>query len=142
MEHALRKAGCRLTRQRRTILHHLSTREDHPTARQVYQALCRTNSTLSLATVYNTLNMLTEVGAIRHLDCASSDCRYDTNLDPHVNLVCSRCGGIEDFEYPLPVEFDEVFRSAGFQTKDARIEYHGVCAACSRTKAEVTAAES
>lgn len=130
LEAALSDAGHRLTAQRRAVIAYLAGRTDHPTARQVYQALRSADSTLSLATVYNTLNVLAELGAIRTLEFDSSDNRYDTNTDPHVNLVCSICGTIEDYDHPLPVRFDEILSRVGFHSTDARIEYRGICAAC------------
>ena len=130
MEDALRNAGCRITRQRRAIIGYLACRDDHPSARQVYGALHHRESGLSRATVYNTLHRLVETGLLTEIEFEAGDNRFDTNLRPHVNLICVECGAIADFEHELPVTAAHVERRLGFLATDFRVEYRGVCARC------------
>jgi Fe2+ or Zn2+ uptake regulation protein len=130
MEEALRGAGCRITRQRTAVIRYLAGRIDHPSARRIYSELEGTEPGLSLATVYNTLSTLVELGLIKQIDFEAVDNRYDTNLAPHINLVCTSCGRIDDFDHELPVTPEEIEHRLGFSTTDFRIEYRGVCASC------------
>ena len=133
MIETLRDAGYRLTRQRVTIINCLAGRDDHPSAREIYRGLPRSSPRTSLATVYNTLRTLVELGLIREMDFEAVDNRYDTNVGPHINLVCTMCGEITDFDHELPVSPEEIRGRLGFEAVDCRMEYRGVCAHCRAT---------
>jgi len=130
MNAAFRKSGRRMTPQRRAIVEHLACRVDHPSARQIYNHLSPRLSSLSLATVYNTLAALVDMGLVREIEFESADNRYDTNLAPHLNLVCVRCRSILDVEQELPAAPETIRSELGFEMSDFRLEYRGLCAAC------------
>ena len=130
MIETLRDAGYRLTRQRVTIIDCLAGRDDHPSAREIFRGLPRSSPRSSLATVYNTLRTLVELGLIREMDFEAVDNRYDTNVGPHINLFCTVCGEITDFDRELPVSPEEIRSRLGFEAVDCRMEYRGVCARC------------
>ena len=137
---ALRQAGKRITDQRRVICDYLAETESHPTPYQVFEELSAQYPGMSRATVYNTLNALKELGAIVEIGFGADHTRYDTDTDPHINLVCLRCHEISDYEGPLP--FDDVQASmAGrstFQPMVMRVDVFGFCEACrERKKAEI-----
>jgi Fur family peroxide stress response transcriptional regulator len=133
---ALRGAGRRVTPQRQVILEYLGGRTDHPSAGQIHRNLTGRVPSLSLATVYNTLATLTELGLVREIEFDGADNRYDTNLAPHVNLVCVRCGDIMDYQRELPVRPDEIRSATGFEVVTCRVEYRGLCATCSSARGE------
>lgn len=131
LEQALRGEGCRITRQRKAILAFLSgCRDDHPSARDVHEALKRREPGLSLATVYNTLGILVRKGLIKLIHFEGRNNRYDTNVDPHVNLVCTGCGRIRDLAVEPPVASETVRARTGFEVRDCRLDFYGICAAC------------
>jgi Fur family peroxide stress response transcriptional regulator len=123
-------SGRRITRQRRAIIEYLAGRHDHPSARQIFASVKACESQMSLATVYNTLSTLVELGFITEMEFEAEDNRYDTNVSPHINLVCSICGSITDFDRKPPVSADEIRARLGFETSGIRMEYHGTCASC------------
>jgi len=130
----LKKAGYRMTRHRRAIIEIIAERKDHPSVRQVYNKIRLQSPDISLATVYNTLNMLVEMNLLKEIDFEETDNRFDTNLIPHINLVCTICGSINDFEYDLPVVPDIIRAKDGFVTKEYRLEYRGICKNCQNKK--------
>jgi Fur family peroxide stress response transcriptional regulator len=130
MEKALRAAGYRITRQRKAILNYLATTDAHPSAQQVFQEAKKEHPGLSLATVYNTLETLARMGLIKILDFQVMDNRHETNLAPHINLICTSCGKIQDFEEGLIIRASEVKQKSGFQVENFRLEYYGLCSAC------------
>jgi Fe2+ or Zn2+ uptake regulation protein len=130
LEQALRADGCRITRQRSAILSYLATTDTHPSARQVYREVKKTVPDVSLATVYNTLGKLVRMHLLKLIDYESLDNRYDRDPGPHINLVCTGCGRIQDFEPGFPVPPEEVRARAGFEVQDVRMEYYGKCAGC------------
>jgi Fur family peroxide stress response transcriptional regulator len=134
MEEGLRAAGCRITRQRKAILNYLAATDSHPSARQILKNAKKEYPGLSLATVYNTLETLVRMDLLKVMDFQGTDNRHETNLLLHINLICSVCGKIQDFEETLPVPTDSVKKKLGFEVKDYRMEYYGVCADCRARK--------
>jgi Fur family peroxide stress response transcriptional regulator len=128
---ALKKAGFRLTQQRRAIIDFIAGREDHPSARQIFEAL-QTMTNISFATIYNTLETLVEIDLIKEIDFEHDENRYDTNLTPHLNLVCIKCGSIQDVEFKLPVTPQQIKAKTKFTTTNYRLEYMGICAQCNK----------
>lgn len=133
---ALRESGSRMTGQRMAILEFLAGRTDHPSARQIFESVRVRQQKISLTTVYNTLNALVARGLIREIEFNEVENRFDTNIAPHANLVCSACAAIIDFDQPLPVPVDEVLEKTGFEAHEFRVEYRGLCGACRGRKGE------
>jgi Fur family peroxide stress response transcriptional regulator len=130
LERALRVAGCRITEQRRVVLDYLAQTDAHPSANQVYQEARKHYPGLSLATVYNTLEALVKIGVIKIIEFNAMDNRHETNLTPHVNLICTVCGKILDFVEGFSVNPEMARAKLGFEVKDYRMEYYGTCAEC------------
>jgi Fe2+ or Zn2+ uptake regulation protein len=127
---ALRDSGCRLTRQRLAIIEYLARREDHPSARQIHRALQPRRTRPSLATVYNTLSRLVELGMLREMEFDARDNRFDTNLQPHLNLVCTKCGVISDCDGAPAIRPATILKREGFQPTGFRLEFYGLCSRC------------
>lgn len=127
----LQGAGLRLTPQRLAIAHEVLA-QDHPTAAEVYEAVRVRFPTMGLATVYATLNVMVERGLLRSLAFESA-VRFDANVTPHANLICTACGRITDYD-----GCDDVVRTlrdraasdAGFQLEEHRLDLYGRCASC------------
>lgn len=128
----LQQAGLRLTSQRRAICEYLANTERHPSAYQVFEALATMHPDISRATVYNTLNTLQELGAIVELSFGSDHTHYETNPEPHVNLICLRCHRIVDYHGDPGIDalVQHVLTDTGFQTAAARIDLVGFCDEC------------
>ena len=128
----LRQAGLRPTPQRLAIVGEVLLRH-HPTVAEVYDSVRREFPTIGLATVYNTLRSMTERGLVRELPFNNAT-RFDVNITPHANLVCTRCGAIEDSEAcnDLLEELQRrVAGSASFAPESQRVDIYGTCAKCS-----------
>src|SRR6266542_2675340 len=96
IEHC-REAGMNVTPQRIAIYRALLKSEDHPTPEMLYRDVSREMPSLSLATIYKTLDSLSAIGLVRSVDLDSDKRRYDANDDAHHHLVCSACGKIRDY---------------------------------------------
>jgi Fur family peroxide stress response transcriptional regulator len=94
----LRERGFRATPQRLAICEFVLSSKEHPTVDQVYQVVQKKHPTLSLATVYQTLHLFTEIGMLQELGFSDGISRYDPNNSPHINIVCKNCGKIQDYE--------------------------------------------
>ncbi len=131
-ENALHTAGMRVTTPRRAILDFVQSSFHHPTARQIHDSLKNLYPTLSLATVYNTLEVLVTNGLAYDLGAAfDGEVHYDGQLSPHINLICVRCHQI--YDYPLDIFANaatESVNASGFKISGARIVYYGCCKSC------------
>lgn len=128
----LREAGLRSTPQRLAIVGEVFNRH-HPTVAEVYETVRRQFPTIGLATVYNTLRSLTERGFVRELPFGDAT-RFDVNVEPHANLVCNRCGRIEDSNTcdDLITEIRRrVQDGEGFIPESQRLDIYGLCSRCS-----------
>ena len=93
----LEARGKRVTAQRTAVCEALLSHGGHPTASEIWQRVRALQPSISQATVYNTLAALEELQLIRALDIVGEDhTHYDVCVDPHVNVVCTRCGRIAD----------------------------------------------
>jgi Fur family peroxide stress response transcriptional regulator len=138
----LRQAGRRITDQRLMICDYLAATESHPTPYQVYAELSAEYPEISRATVYNTLKVLQELGAIVEIGVGTDHRHYETDTAPHVNLICLRCHTVTDL--PAPETLADVRASVkdaqGFHPLAVRMDVYGFCAACrARKKAEIRA---
>ena len=87
IESRLKDKGVQPTVQRIAICKHIMCDADHPTAEQIHQWAEKHLAKVSLATVYNTLNTLVEVGLIREFRFGHSDkVIYDCNTDDHFHF--------------------------------------------------------
>lgn len=129
---ALRQAGLRLTPQRVAICRHLTESKLHPTCAQIYAALKPEYPSLSLATVYNTLEVLVRLGVVNALGHAGDGAvHFDADTTPHINLACIACHEIVDIDAPQTAGLEnEIRRTSGFQLLGARVVYYGICSAC------------
>ena len=128
----LRHAGMRITHQRIAICRLLCETDDHPTAAKIYAHLKPQFPSLSLATVYNTLEVLVELGMVSALGHAGDDnVHYDADTTPHINLACLICHRVVDAGLP-PVHnlSAEISQASGYKLLGSRLMYYGICPAC------------
>ena len=126
---ACRTRGTPVTHQRLAVYRALLESRSHPDAEALHQALRRTVPTLSLATVYKTLEMLESLGLARAVAWPGAKRRFDGNRQPHHHLWCTRCRRLIDVELdPLA----HVAPPAGldFQVSDFTIQFNGTCTDC------------
>jgi len=136
---ALQQAGMRITPQRTAICELLTSSEEHPTAAMIYEDLKPRFPSMSLATVYNTLDALIEIGAINVLGQAGDDTvHYDADTEPHVNLACLSCNKIVDIPSEHVGHLDsEITAASGYKLLGARVLYYGLCPDCQAKQVEV-----
>ena len=136
----LRKNGYKATTQRIAICRFALHSRDHPTARRIYSEVRKVHPTVSLATVYKTLQILTEHGLIQELDFPQSQARFDSYVGPHINLVCLQCGNIQDLDDDAGREIVErMTAKTEFKRTGQRLDIYGICKICrKRTKQHLT----
>lgn len=132
----LKKAGLRITPQRIAICRLLVETNSHPSATMLFEELHHEFPTMSLATVYNTLDALVGLGVVNVLGPAGDGrVRFDADTIPHINLACTSCHRIIDIaSEQIGSLQDEVSRTSGYEVRGARILYYGLCPDCQNKK--------
>jgi Fur family peroxide stress response transcriptional regulator len=132
MIRVLRGKGGRLTPQRLAMLRILSKSEGHPSAEQIYEKIKVDYPTISLATVYKTLNLLKNMGEVLEVTFASEGSHYDGNKPyPHPHLICTQCGQILDPQCEsLAGMAEEIARQTGYRITHQQLNFLGLCPRC------------
>ncbi len=131
---ALRRKGINLTPQRLEIIRILA-HHSHPGAGEILRKARERMPKMSMSTVYYTLGLLKKEGLIKELEFYEMENRYESVMADHIDLICTECGGIANFEGDLPVMRRLIEQSSGFEAQRMRFEYYGRCAKCRTKKA-------
>ena len=83
------KLGLKLTMQRYAILDYLLNTKSHPSAEMIYNELKNRYPTITLSTVYNTLEIFEKKGIIKRVPTFTGTARYDADISPHLHLIVS-----------------------------------------------------
>lgn len=126
----LHRAGYRVTEQRLAIYEYLRSVNTHPTVEEIHEAIRARFPQMSLATVYNAVDSLAEVGLIRRLSRGSGSTRYDGETSPHAHFRCILCESVRDVLVPTPTtnELDDC------EIIGANVEFVGYCPKCRRQR--------
>ncbi|ABC78759.1 Fur family transcriptional regulator [Syntrophus aciditrophicus] len=130
-ETACRKAGLKVTRQRREIYRELLLSTDHPSAEALHQRLRGILPGISLDTVYRTLATLASAGLIKKVETSESLSRFEATFSRHHHLICRQCGQIQDFTWSFLDEVslpDEIGDWGRIDSKNVVV--YGICSTC------------
>jgi Fe2+ or Zn2+ uptake regulation protein len=125
-----RERGRNVTPQRQAIFRILHDAPTHPTAESVYAAASAEMPTISLRTVYQTLNDLAEMGEILSLDLGTGCARFDPNVDEHQHLVCDVCGTVVDVYADATAVTIPASDRHGFEITTTEVVFRGTCSDC------------
>jgi Fur family ferric uptake transcriptional regulator len=128
---AFREQGYKVTPQRQCIFRLLHGNQTHPTAEALYADAVAEMPTMSLKTVYSTLNDLATMGEIQNLDLGTGSSRFDPNTGGHHHLVCTGCGKVRDLHVDLGALAVPERERQGFTVGSAEVVFRGLCDECS-----------
>ena len=127
----LAQKSLRLTAQRRAIIDTAFSTRQHFTAEQLLAWSRRHDPSVSRATVYRTLPLLTESGLVREMDFGKDYKFYDPNYaeHPHHNhIICQDCERIVEFESPRIEQLEnEISHRLGFSVQSHRLQITANC---------------
>ena len=123
----LRQNKKKVTPQRLAVYAALAATDEHPTAEALYKELRPNYPTMSLATVYKSLDAFCEIGIVRELNVGEEAFRYDADISahPHVRCIAS-----------LPSLEKNVASVTGYRIVSQQMYFFGYCPACQQEKAE------
>lgn len=136
----LDRAGYRLTEPRRSLAALIASRDGHFTATELVTEARARRLGVGRATVFRTLDVLEELGAVERLDLPSGEHTY-VACEPahHHHVVCSRCGRTDEIDDAgLRTVVREVARRTGYRVDEHRLELFGLCPACLSVQAGPT----
>ena len=127
----LSQKNLRITSQRQAIIDTVFSTSQHFTAEQLLEWSRQRDRTVSRATVYRTLPLLTESGLVREMDFGKDYKFYDPNYahHPHHNhIICQDCQKIVEFNSDKLEELEnEISRRLGFSIQEQRLQITASC---------------
>jgi Fur family peroxide stress response transcriptional regulator len=135
----LRDNGFKATPQRLAVYSALARSKEHPTADALFSAVKPHFPTMSLATVYKTLDVLTGIGLVRVLNTGEFSLRYDADTSEHAHVRCDSCGAIADvFSLDggnIANVAEKVETETGYKISGKQTYFFGLCPKCARRAA-------
>lgn len=122
----------KVTPQRLSIFKMLRNTRIHPSAETIYNSLREEHPTMSLATVYKTLDSFVQHGLIQQLNLGEDSYRYDADTSEHLHVQCIECKEVVDMPMPSHVVSlrGEVAAQSGYALTNERLYFYGVCPKC------------
>ena len=135
----LRTNGLKVTNQRIAILEVLNNRPgQHLTAEEIYDCVREEYPDIGLATVYRTIQLLSELNLIDKLNLDDGYVRYEIGAKNHEDsshhhhhLICLECGSVYAFQDDLLENLeDRIKDTLGFEVLDHEVKLYGHCKEC------------
>jgi Fur family transcriptional regulator, ferric uptake regulator len=127
-----RERGMRWTPQRRLVVETLARTEGHVTGAELVERCRAVDADTTPSTVYRTLDVLEELGLVRHAHGANGHEEYHVSGEPqHGHLYCERCGRHWEVTAAEARTISAALRAAkGFEADLTHMTIVGVCADC------------
>lgn len=130
----MRESGRRITNQRLIVLNVIETAEKHLDAETIFQRARRKDRNISLATVYRTLGVLTEMGLVDRSYLAHTHVREHfepVGAPKHHHFTCLGCHQVIEFQTPDLSQFlGRIQEELEVEVAQARIDIEGYCGEC------------
>lgn len=116
--------------QRMAIMDYMMTHATHPTVDEIYNELSPKYPTLSRTTIYNTLKLFVEHGAVTMLTIDDRSANFDGDMRPHAHFLCKKCSKIYDVFSGMD-HVDMVGQCIdGNEISEVHQYYKGICKNC------------
>jgi len=127
----LRAKGYRLTPQRELVLRAVE-RLGHATPDEVLSAVRQESQAVNVSTVYRTLELLEELGLVRHAHISDRAPTYHSTAGPaHVHLVCHDCQRVTEVDCELVEPLTRtLLERYDFATDVGHLTIFGSCSRC------------
>ena len=137
----LKQNGLKVTTQRVAILEVLSNRPgEHLTAEEIYDCVKEMFPDIGLATVYRTIQVLSDLKLIDKLNLNDGYTRFEIGSDSvgsnshhHHHLICLECGQVLTFQDDLLETLEaKIEESMGFTVVNHEVKLYGTCLECKK----------
>jgi|TARA_B100000315_G_scaffold144656_1_gene133572 Fur family ferric uptake transcriptional regulator len=119
--------GVRLTGQRKVIARVMSEATDHPDVDELHKRVSKSDSKISVATVYRTVKLFEEAGIVAKHDFKGNKARYEeATQEHHDHLIDVNTGEITEFvDEDIEKLQQKVAKKLGYKLVDHRLELYG-----------------
>ncbi|HHO42759.1 MAG TPA: transcriptional repressor [Epsilonproteobacteria bacterium] len=125
----LKAHGLKATFQRMHLLEVLHN-HGHMDVEEIYAEVAKVHPSLSLATVYKNIIIMTKKGVLVEVAINGKKSKYEIAKEEHLHLVCTKCGSIQDVFTPFKA-IENIDELEKFTVEKQEITLYGVCASCS-----------
>lgn len=128
----LHQRGYRMTPQRLALIRLIAASEGHPNAANLFASVKVQYPTMSLATVYKTLDLLKDLNEVIEINLDEVS-HYDGNKPySHPHIICTNCRKIidGDMEEDMSRLVREVELSMKFKVQRHQLNFYGLCSEC------------
>lgn len=126
LEERCAQAGLKMTGQRKLILKVLAEAGDHPSVETLYERAKEIDPSVSMATVYRTVNLLDELGLIVRHEFKESFARFEVNAEHHHHLIDLETGEVIEFQNgELEALKERIANELGYELIDHTLELYG-----------------
>ena len=125
---ALSSEGLRFTQQRLHILDNMLSTNRHRDCEEIYDSLQNNRVKASKATVYRTLEVLSQHGFIRKLDIGDGAVKYEKKIGSphHDHMICIKSGRIIEFvDKEIELLQEKIAERYGYNLLGHRLELYG-----------------
>ena len=131
LKERLLEKGLKPTFQRLKVLEYMDKhKKSHPTAEMIYEAISPEIPTISITTVYNTLNAFLEKGLVSAETITGTEIRYDLSTTSHHHFLCEKCGAILDIDIRCPFIDRKIDTVNGHKIIEVHGYFKGICKDC------------
>ncbi|WP_456342860.1 Fur family transcriptional regulator [Thermovibrio sp.] len=124
----VKASGLKITPQRLAVYKEIASRQDHPSAEELYERLKDKIEGISLTTVYRTLASLEKAGLVQRVPTLKDKVRYDARVEPHSHFVCIKCGKIVDLDLIPEVDRSKIEELG--EPVSCTLMCYGICREC------------
>ena len=136
----LRARQYKLTPQRQAILQvFIDNQEMHLSAEDVYDIVREKDLDIGVATIYRTLELLSDMDILQKLNFGDGCSRYEINESTaahhHHHLICLGCGEVKEFDDDLMETLESVIaHKSNFLIVDHQVKFYGYCQECQKNR--------
>lgn len=131
----LEKKNMRKTSERFAILEYVNNYKGHFDADMLYADM-KDNYRVSLATIYNTIELLMSCGLVVKHPFSGTASKYEKTFDKqsHQHLICSKCGNVKELSDKKLKIILKHKTFPGFEPSHYAFYIYGVCAKCAKKR--------
>ncbi len=134
LQKRLEQKNIKPTYIRLKILNYLDHNKNHPTVEQIHKAVKKEVPTVSMTSIYNSLEIFCQKNLIKPLYFTGTETRFDVIVSPHYHFFCERCGVIIDLQ--VEKEYFKKRNVEGHRVIEIQGCFKGICKNCLKNNKE------